>query len=175
MALLLPTGSKPLITPTALAARFKHGRIACAFPLPSPSSADLVNTGAEFFQGDTRPIMLFDGVCNLCNGGVRFVRANDRNRKIRYEPLQSEGGRKLLQRSGRSPDDISSVVLVEQDRSYIKSEAVIKIMEYLDIPFPQFASLLKLFPLFLRDFTYDNVANNRYVVFGRSEAGSCEI
>ncbi|PKU84234.1 DCC family protein At1g52590, chloroplastic [Dendrobium catenatum] len=175
MALLLPTGSKPLITPAALSTRFKHGRIACAVPMPSLSAADLVNTGAEFFKGDTRPIMLFDGVCNLCNGGVRFVRANDRNRKIRFEPLQSEGGRKLLQRSGRSPDDISSVVLVEQDRSYIKSEAVIKIMEYLDLPFPQLASLLKLFPLFLRDFTYDNIANNRYVVFGRSEAGSCEI
>jgi len=50
-------------------------------------------------------------------------------------PLQSESGRKLLQRSGRSPDDISSVVLVEE-RSYIKSEAVLRIMEYLNLPFP---------------------------------------
>ncbi|CAD6239962.1 unnamed protein product [Miscanthus lutarioriparius] len=79
-----------------------------------------------------------DGVCNLCNGGVRFVREHDPNRSIRYVPLQSESGRKLLQRSGRSPDDISSVVLVEKDR-------------------------------FLRDFVYDNVANNRYAMFGRSE------
>jgi len=94
-------------------------------------------TDAEFFQpSDTRPIMLFDGVCNLCNGGVRFVREHDPNRSIRYVPLQSESGRKLLQRSGRSPDDISSVVLVEKDRSYIKSEAVLRIMEYLNLPFP---------------------------------------
>ncbi|OEL23687.1 DCC family protein [Dichanthelium oligosanthes] len=133
-------------------------------------------TDAEFFQlSDTRPIMLFDGVCNLCNGGVRFVREHDPNRSIRYIPLQSESGRKLLQRSGRSPDDISSVVLVEKDRTYIKSEAVLRIMEYLNLPFPQLAIFLKFVPLFLRDFAYDNVANNRYTVFGRSETEACEI
>ncbi|KAG8053277.1 hypothetical protein GUJ93_ZPchr0001g33141 [Zizania palustris] len=135
-----------------------------------------VSTDAEFFQhSDARPIMLFDGVCNLCNGGVRFVRDHDPNRSIRYIPLQSESGRKLLQRSGRAPDDISSVVLVEKDRSYIKSEAVLRIMEYLNLPFPQLASFLKFVPLFLRDFAYDNVADNRYTVFGRSESESCEI
>ncbi|KAL6627340.1 hypothetical protein ACP70R_031066 [Stipagrostis hirtigluma subsp. patula] len=133
-------------------------------------------TDAEFFQpSDTRPIMLFDGVCNLCNGGVRFVREHDPNRSIRYVPLQSESGRKLLRRSGRALDDISSVVLVEKDRSYIKSEAVLKIMEYLNLPFPQLAIFLKFVPLFLRDFAYDNVANNRYAVFGRSETEACEI
>jgi len=94
---------------------------------------------------------------------------------IRYVPLQSESGRKLLQRSGRSPDDISSVVLVEKERSYIKSEAVLRIMEYLNLPFPQLAIFLKFVPLFLRDFAYDNVANNRYTVFGRSETEACEI
>ncbi|KAM0901265.1 hypothetical protein ACQ4PT_020096 [Festuca glaucescens] len=62
-------------------------------------------TDAEFFQpSDTRPIMLFYGVCNLCNGGVRFVRERDPGRSIRYIPLQSESGRELLRRSGRSPD-----------------------------------------------------------------------
>ncbi|KAE8794436.1 DCC family protein [Hordeum vulgare] len=119
-------------------------------------------TDAEFFQpSDTRPIMLFDGVCNLCNGGVRFVREHDPGRSIRYIPLQSDSGRKLLRRSGRSPDDISSVVLVEKDRSYIKSDAVLRIMEYLNLPFPQLAALLKIAPLFVRDFAYDNVADNR--------------
>ncbi|TVU21596.1 hypothetical protein EJB05_31244 [Eragrostis curvula] len=133
-------------------------------------------TDAEFFQpADTRPIMLFDGVCNLCNGGVRFVREHDPNRSIRFVPLQSESGRKLLQRSGRAPDDISSVVLVEKDRSYIKSEAVLRIMEYLNLPFPQLAIFLKFVPLFMRDFAYDNVADNRYIVFGRSETEACEI
>ncbi|KAI3868753.1 hypothetical protein MKW98_008838 [Papaver atlanticum] len=135
---------------------------------------DWVKATSNFFdQGDSRPIMLFDGVCNLCNGGVKFVRDNDRQRRMRFEPLQSESGKKLLQRSKRAPDDISSVVLVEKDRSYIKSEAVLKIMEYLNFPFPQLALFLQFVPLFIRDFVYDNVANNRYNIFGRTE--SCEI
>ncbi|CAA7403174.1 unnamed protein product [Spirodela intermedia] len=134
---------------------------------------DWAEATAGFFRDDSRPIMLFDGVCNMCNGGVRFVRGNDPNRRIRFEALQSEAGKMLLQRSGRAPDDISSVVLVEKDRSYIKSEAVLRIMEYLRLPFPQLAFFLKLAPLFVRDFAYDNVANNRYAFFGRSD--SCEL
>ncbi|XP_043699741.1 DCC family protein At1g52590, chloroplastic [Telopea speciosissima] len=139
----------------------------------SDSTIDWVEATSSFFDQDTRPIMLFDGVCNLCNGGVRFVRENDRDRKIRFEALQSESGRKLLRRSGRSPDDISSVVLVEKERSYIKSDAVLKIMEYINLPFPQLAFFLQFVPMFMRDFVYDNVANNRYAIFGRSD--SCEI
>ncbi|XP_054780045.1 DCC family protein At1g52590, chloroplastic isoform X2 [Prosopis cineraria] len=142
------------------------------FAALSPPPTDAINwveTTSGFFKQDKRPIMLFDGVCNLCNGGVKFVRDNDRNRRIRFEPLQSEAGKMLLRRSGRAPDDISSVVLVEKDRS----EAVLKIMEYIDLPFPQLAFFLQLVPLFIRDFVYDNVANNRYTIFGRSE--SCEI
>ncbi|GFQ02386.1 probable glycosyltransferase at5g03795 [Phtheirospermum japonicum] len=85
---------------------------------------------------------LANGFCNLCNGGVKFVRENDRQRNIRFEALQSEAGKKLLQRSGKAPDDISSVVLVEKDR-------------------------------FVRDFVYENIADNRYNLFGRTD--SCEI
>ncbi|KAL2928297.1 hypothetical protein RDABS01_028797 [Bienertia sinuspersici] len=136
-------------------------------------SVDWVQSTSNFFNTDSRPIMLYDGVCNLCNGGVKFVRDNDQNKKIRYEALQSEAGKKLLRRSGRAPDDISSVVLVEKERSYIKSEAVLKIMEYIDLPFPQLAFFLKLVPLFVRDIAYDNLANNRYNIFGKSD--TCEI
>ncbi|XP_009765215.1 DCC family protein At1g52590, chloroplastic-like [Nicotiana tabacum] len=139
----------------------------------SRETVDWVKATASFFEGDNRPIMLFDGVCNLCNGGVKFVRDNDGTRRIRYEALQSEAGKNLLRRSGRAPDDISSVVLVEKDRSYVKSEAVLKIMEYINLPFPQLAFFLQFVPLFIRDFAYDNVANNRYALFGRSD--SCEI
>ncbi|KVH93029.1 putative thiol-disulfide oxidoreductase DCC [Cynara cardunculus var. scolymus] len=156
---------------------------------------DWVEATSSFFEQDTRPIMLFDGVCNLCNGGVKFVRDNDRqrflfmflsakselqtanwiklHRRIRFEALQSDAGKNLLRRSGRAPDDISSVVLVEKNRSYIKSEAVLKIMEYIDLPFPQLAFFLQFVPLFIRDIMYENLADNRYAVFGRSE--SCEI
>uniref|UniRef100_A0ACD5VNR4 Uncharacterized protein n=1 Tax=Avena sativa TaxID=4498 RepID=A0ACD5VNR4_AVESA len=125
-------------------------------------------TDAEFVQpADSRPIMLFDGACllplphfhlsyptaaTLPNSSVCLCCAS-----IRYIPLQSESGRKLLR------------------RSYIKSEAVLRIMEYLNLPFPQLAAFLNIAPLFLRDFAYDNVANNRYLVFGRSESEACKI
>ncbi|GKV28164.1 hypothetical protein SLEP1_g37250 [Rubroshorea leprosula] len=142
----------------------------------SPPRRDPVNwveATSSFFELDSRPIMLFDGVCNLCTGGVKFVRDVDQNRRIRYEALQSEAGKNLLRRSGRAPDDISSVVLVEKERSYIKSEAVLKIMQYLELPYPQLAFFLQFVPLFIRDFIYDNVANNRYTIFGRTD--SCDI
>jgi predicted DCC family thiol-disulfide oxidoreductase YuxK len=56
------------------------------------------------------------GVCNMCNGGVNFVLDNDPVGRLRFAALQSEAGRALLLRSGRAPDDISSLVLVEKDR-----------------------------------------------------------
>ncbi|KAM7480359.1 hypothetical protein LguiA_028572 [Lonicera macranthoides] len=175
----VPAGCARLsVPPPPRHARRSHRVLTFATLSSSPSrvgkAVDLADTTTStFFQQDSRPIMLFDGVCNLCNGGVKFVRDNDRQRRIRFEALQSEAGKKLLLKSGRAPDDISSVVLVEKDRSYIKSEAVLKIMEYIDLPFPQLAFFLQFVPLFVRDFVYENIANNRYTFFGRSD--SCEI
>ncbi|CAA3025471.1 Hypothetical predicted protein [Olea europaea subsp. europaea] len=118
MALLVPVGCTRF--PVPLRAHVYPSRRLChtisATLSSRPKAVDWVEKTSSFFENDSRPIMLFDGVCNLCNGGVRFVRANDRQRKIRFEALQSESGRKLLGRSGREPDDISSVVLVEKNR-----------------------------------------------------------
>ncbi|XP_022777135.1 DCC family protein At1g52590, chloroplastic isoform X1 [Durio zibethinus] len=173
MALTLSSGCARLTFSPPAKFRNRSTVFATLSP-PRPDTVNWVEATSSFFDQDTRPIMLFDGVCNLCNGGVRFVRDVDRNsRRIRFEALQSEAGKKLLRRSGRAPDDISSVVLVEKDRSYIKSEAVLKIMEYLDLPFPQLAFFLQFVPLFVRDYMYDNIANNRYAIFGYSD--SCEI
>ncbi|XP_068653462.1 DCC family protein At1g52590, chloroplastic [Aristolochia californica] len=176
MALLLPPLGYPRLkttSPAPIRLRTFTRLVATLAPPSRRHEVDWVEATSSFFQKDTRPIMLFDGVCNLCNGGVKFVRDNDHRRRIRFEALQSDSGKKLLQRAGRAPDDISSVVLVEKNKSYIKSEAVLKIMEYLDLPFPPLASFLKLVPLFLRDFAYDGVANNRYNIFGYSD--SCEL
>ncbi|CAI9114001.1 OLC1v1037465C1 [Oldenlandia corymbosa var. corymbosa] len=182
MALIGPAGSAGLglsVSPPAHVGFRRHtipttyATLSSQTPTTGEKEVDWVEATSSFFQNDSRPIMLFDGVCNLCNGGVKFVRDNDRRRRMRFEALQSDAGKKLLRRSGRAPDDISSVVLVEKERSYIKSEAVLKIMEYIDLPYPQMAFLLQFVPVFIRDFFYDNVANNRYAFFGRSE--SCEL
>ncbi|KAL0354782.1 UNVERIFIED_CONTAM: DCC family protein, chloroplastic [Sesamum radiatum] len=178
MALIVPVNCARLTVPRRAHVSSRRRRFGVSATLSSPPRGDAavmdwVKETASFFEQDSRPIMLFDGVCNLCNGGVKFVRDNDRRRNIRFEALQSEAGKKLLQRSGRAPDDISSVVLVEKDRSYIKSEAVLKIMEYINLPFPQLAFFLQFVPLFVRDVVYENIADNRYNFFGRSD--SCDI
>ncbi|KAE8723622.1 DCC family protein [Hibiscus syriacus] len=120
----------------------------------------------------------FDEGVTLSPSRHRDVMSSCRNElmvgwRILFEALQSEAGKKLLRRSGRAPDDIFSVVLVEKDRSYIKSEAVLKIMEYLELPFPRLAFFMQFIPLLVRDFMYDNIANNRYAIFGYLT--SCKI
>ncbi|KAE7997336.1 hypothetical protein FH972_001980 [Carpinus fangiana] len=115
MALLAPGGCARICVPRPAHVRQRGATFATLSP-PRGHAGDWVEATSSFFEQDTRPIMLFDGVCNLCNGGVRFVRGNDRNGSIRFEALQSEAGKNLLMRSGRAPDDISSVVLVEKDR-----------------------------------------------------------
>ncbi|XP_052287436.1 DCC family protein At1g52590, chloroplastic isoform X5 [Citrus sinensis] len=171
MALLVPGGGCARLAISHPAQVSRRTAVVATLSPPKRDKVDYwVDATSSFFEPDSRPIMLYDGVCNLCNGGVKFVRDNDKNRRIRYEALQSESGKKLLRRSGRAPDDISSVVLVEKDRSYIKSDAVLKIMEYIDLPFPQLAFFLQFVPQFVRDFAYDNIANNRYNIFGRSDS-----
>eukprot|EP00898_Chlorokybus_atmophyticus_P000991 jgi/Chlat1/1893/Chrsp145S00771 len=137
----------------------------------SSSSAAVLPIRAEnYFATDTRPIVLFDGVCNLCNGGVNFVLDNDPEGKLRFAALQSDVGRALLQRCGRHPEDISSIVLVEDNRCHIKSEAILRIAYLLRLPFPQLAAAAFLTPGFVRDTVYDTVATNRYNLFGKSNS-----
>lgn len=122
---------------------------------------------SAYFAKDTRPIILFDGVCNLCNGGVNLMLDLDRRGAFRFAALQSAAGRSLLERCGRHPSDISSIVLVQPDGCFIKSEAVLRIAAGLQLPFPLIAAAGFPFPLFFRDFVYDTVADNRYMLLGK--------
>ena len=97
----------------------------------------------------------------------------DKKGVVRFAALQSDVGRTLLQRCGRAPDDISSIVLVEKDQCHIKSEAVLRIGQQLEMPLPILTTLAFPLPLFFRDEVYDFVAANRYLVFGRTE--SCRL
>eukprot|EP00227_Mantoniella_beaufortii_P007884 CAMPEP_0197575664 /NCGR_PEP_ID=MMETSP1326-20131121/988_1 /TAXON_ID=1155430 /ORGANISM="Genus nov. species nov., Strain RCC2288" /LENGTH=197 /DNA_ID=CAMNT_0043138473 /DNA_START=253 /DNA_END=846 /DNA_ORIENTATION=+ len=133
----------------------------------------------DFFAADKRPIILFDGVCNLCNGGVNLALDLDPSGRLRFAALQSPAGRALLQRAGRQPDDISSIVLIEENKAYVKSDAVLRIATYLDAPLlPPLLPLAggvigPLFPQFFRDAVYDLVADNRYDLLGKQD--SCRL
>lgn len=136
----------------------------------STSEFDWDAIAKDVFRTDKRPVILFDGVCNLCNGGVNFALDNDSVGEFRFASLQSTIGKSLLLRSGKNADDISSIVLVTTDKAYFKSDAVLRIASNLDgspaLPFV--GNVGRIVPSFMRNTVYDFVAANRYR-FGESE------
>ena len=114
------------------------------------------------------PIVLFDGVCNLCHAAVRFILARDPGGRFRFAPLESETGRNLSAdgiREGRSTD---SVILVEDGATYVRSEAAIRIAARLSLPWRALV-VLRVVPRPMLDGAYDFVARNRYRWFGRKD------
>lgn len=112
-----------------------------------------------------RPVILFDGVCNLCTGSVQFVIARDSRQRFRFASLQSPAAERLLGRR----DDLESVVLVQGGRTYRKSGAALRIARRLDGLWP-LLSLLLLVPRPLRDAVYDAIGRRRYRLFGKRAA-----
>jgi predicted DCC family thiol-disulfide oxidoreductase YuxK len=111
-------------------------------------------------------VVLFDGICNLCNGLVRFVIRRDRARRFRFAALQSETGHRLVQASGLDEGGGDSIVLIQGRRVYQKSCAVLRIARGLQFPWPAAYALMAA-PRPLRDWVYDLVARHRYRWFGR--------
>ena len=114
------------------------------------------------------PVVLFDGVCNLCSGSVRFLIEHDSGATLRFAPLQSDVAGDLLDAVGLHDYGFDTIVLVEGEEYYTKSDAALRIARHLDRPW----SLLWAFryvPRLLRDAVYDIVASSRYAVFGRKE------
>jgi len=116
------------------------------------------------------PVLLFDGVCNLCNGAVAFVIRRDPRARLRFAPLQSPAADALLASLGVARDRLpDSFVLVEDGRVHVRSTAALRVARRLRFPWPLLAVFL-LVPRWLRDPVYDLVARNRYRWFGRREA-----
>ncbi|MDT0641851.1 thiol-disulfide oxidoreductase DCC family protein [Zunongwangia sp. F363] len=120
-----------------------------------------------------KKIVLFDGVCNLCDGAVNFIIKHDKKDIFRFASLQSEFGKKLVAERGLDPEAIDSVILIEPSVAYYrKSSAALEISRDLSGGY----SLLKNFiflPEGFRDLVYDLIAKNRYKWFGKKE--SCMI
>ena len=115
-------------------------------------------------------VVFFDGVCNLCNGTVQFILDRDKREAFRFAPLQSETAEKML--SGRvlaeDRDALDSVILVEGEKVYERSDAALRIARRLSGPWPVLYAFI-IVPRFLRDFVYRFIARNRYRWFGRTE------
>ncbi|WP_193165371.1 thiol-disulfide oxidoreductase DCC family protein [Microbulbifer hainanensis] len=115
-------------------------------------------------------LILFDSLCNLCNGWSRFVLRNDRNCLFTLCRVQSPAGQQLLEELGLPLDTYETVIYLERVngayRQFHRSEAALRITAQLPGPWRHLA-LLRAIPLSLRDWIYDRVARNRYRLFGR--------
>ena len=113
-------------------------------------------------------ILLFDGVCNLCTATVRWVLPRDPDGHFRFASLQSEVGKKLLTEAGGNPDELDSVVLLEDGELWERSTAALRVARRLKAPWPLLYTFI-LVPRPIRNWVYDKVALYRYRVFGRKE------
>jgi len=111
------------------------------------------------------PIILFDGVCNFCNGMVNFIIARDPKAYFRFAPLQSETGQRMRLRFGVD-ENVDSIILIEDESAYVFSTAALRIVKALG----GLWRLLYVFiivPTPIRDFFYRLFARNRYWLFGK--------
>jgi predicted DCC family thiol-disulfide oxidoreductase YuxK len=114
------------------------------------------------------PILLFDGVCNFCNGAVNFVIEHDPAGRFRFASLQSEVGRALLRELGLGDMPVSTMVLIDSGQAFLNSEGVLRAARRLGGWFTLLVPLSWL-PRGLRDGLYQLFARNRYRLFGKSD------
>ncbi|MCW5924659.1 MAG: thiol-disulfide oxidoreductase DCC family protein [Saprospiraceae bacterium] len=114
------------------------------------------------------PILLFDGVCNLCNASVQWVLLRDHKAVFKFAALQSETGQALLRRFGLSDKNFDTVVLVDGERIFTRSDAPLEIVRRLGGVWALLFAF-KIVPRPIRNAVYDWVARNRYRWFGRRE------
>lgn len=115
------------------------------------------------------PIVLFDGVCNLCNGVVRFTIDHDPDGRISFATLQSAAGQRLLDQYGITMDDLETFVLIEDGAASTRSTAAARLLRRIGGPWGLLGRLLGLVPRPLRDLGYRLVARSRYRIFGRRD------
>lgn len=119
-----------------------------------------------------RPILLFDGVCNLCNGAVDFIFRHEKSPEILFASLQSEKAQALLTSLGMDLVKMDTLYVFVNDNLLQKSEAALYLAKYLKIPW-SFFIVFSIFPKKFLNFFYDYISINRYRFFGKKE--SCRL
>ena len=112
--------------------------------------------------------LLFDGVCNLCSGAVQFVLARDRTGAVRFAALQSPAGREILRFLDLPTDALSTMVLIDSGRAFVRSDAALGLTRTFPWPW-SWLRLFRFVPRPLRNWAYDHIAANRYRWFGQRE------
>ena len=119
-----------------------------------------------------KPLILFDGVCNLCNRSVQFIIKRDTKKQFLFASLQSDAAKNILLQHNLKNYDPDTILLIEDAQLYQKSTAALRIARKLDGPW-RLLYLLIFVPRFIRDYFYVIVANNRYRWFGKRD--SCMV
>lgn len=119
-----------------------------------------------------KPIIFFDGYCNLCSASVQFILKRDKSNRFLFSSLQSDAAKELLLQYQTKNNLGNSVLFLDQNKVYTKSDAALEIMGYLGSPYRQL-KILKVIPKVVRDNLYDFVAKNRFKWFGKKEF--CEM
>lgn len=115
----------------------------------------------------SKPLVLYDGYCALCNASVTFLQARQRAGALEYASLQSARGQALLKDVGLSRENFDTLVLYEGGRVYLRSTAALRLLRHVRFPWPLLYALIVV-PSFLRDPVYNLIAHNRYRWFGKS-------
>jgi predicted DCC family thiol-disulfide oxidoreductase YuxK len=113
-------------------------------------------------------ILLFDGVCNLCNGSVLFVIKRDKKKQIRYAAIQSEQGKMLMEKYGIEEAYLGSLIFIDEGKVYLRSTGALRLCKYLNGLWPMLY-LLVIIPPFIRNFFYNTISKYRYKLFGKYE------
>jgi len=120
-------------------------------------------------EGIQQKIILFDGLCNLCNGSVIFILQREKEPGFQFASIQSEAGQKLLAWSGLPSDYSEAVVLIDHGKIYLGSTAALKIGQQLRFPWSLLSYVGFLVPRFARDSVYNQIALHRYRWFGKRD------
>lgn len=118
-------------------------------------------------MAEQKSIVVFDGVCNLCNWYVRFVIKRDECKSFLFASAQSRRGSELLRDAGLNQHELRTILLLNKQQYFIKSEAILKILDNLR-GYRWLVYLARLIPRSLRDQLYDFIAQKRYAIWGRS-------
>jgi predicted DCC family thiol-disulfide oxidoreductase YuxK len=114
------------------------------------------------------PIILFDGVCNFCNRTINIILKYDKQAYFQFAASQSIAAMGIMQAFKIEQIAIASVILIDQEKVYTKTDAVIQIANRLS-GWPKLFRVLKFIPKPMRDFVYDLIAKNRYALFGKKD------
>ena len=115
-----------------------------------------------------KSIILFDGVCNLCNTSVIFIIKHDKKAHFKFASLQSDAAKELLLQHNVKKNEIDSIVLIENDTLYEKSTAALRISRKLNGGFKILYAFI-IIPSLIRDWIYNYIAKNRYTWFGKKD------